>query len=227
MDWQLGEAHLSNLDPFFARLIENLGPCTLQPVAQEQYFTALVRGIVSQQVAPQVAEEILGRLADYFQHNIQPEQFLSASVEKLTQLGLSTQKIGYLRDLSNRIIDGTISLSALPGMADADIIRQLTEVKGVGRWTAEMFLILALCRTDVLPAEDFGLQKAVKLWHKLDKLPGRRELNIITEPWRPWRSLATWYLWSSLPFLDEPVPKKKEKADPPTKAKSAKKNKRK
>lgn len=227
MDWQLGEMHLSNLDPFFARLIENLGPCTLQPVAQEQYFAALVRGIVSQQVAPQVAEEILGRLAAYFEQDIQPEQFLSASVEKLAQMGLSTQKIGYLRDLSNRIIDGTISLSALPGMTDADIIRQLTEVKGVGRWTAEMFLILALSRPDVLPAEDFGLQKAVKIWHKLDKLPGRRELNVITEPWRPWRSLATWYLWGSLPFLDEPVPKKKEKADSATKGKSAKSTKRK
>ena len=227
MDWQLGEAYLKNLDPFFARLIEAAGPCALQPVEQRQYFAALVRGIISQQVAPQVAEEILTRLTEYFQRNIQPEQFLTAPDGELKAMGLSPQKISYLRDLSNRIVDGSIKLSELPNMDDADIIRQLTEVRGVGRWTAEMFLILALGRPDVLPAEDFGLQKAVKLWHKLDKLPGRRELNIITEPWRPWRSLATWYLWGALPFLDEPVPKKKEKADPPKKSKSAKKTKRK
>ena len=227
MDWQLGEAYLKNLDPFFARLIEAAGPCTLQPVEQSQYFAALVRGIISQQVAPQVAEEILTRLAEYFQHNIQPEQFLTAPDGELRALGLSPQKIGYLRDLSNRIIENAINLSELPAMADADIIRQLTEVRGVGRWTAEMFLILALGRPDVLPAEDFGLQKAVKLWHKLDKLPGRRELNVITESWRPWRSLATWYLWGSLPFLEEPAPKKKEKADLPKKSKPAKKVKRK
>ncbi len=222
MDWQSGEEYLKQLDPFFAQLIEATGPCRLQPVAPEQYFAALVRGIISQQVAPQVAEELIARVSAYFQHDLQPEPLLAAPEDALKGLGLSPQKVGYLRDLSNCIVKGAIKLTALADLPDAEIIRQLTAVKGVGRWTAEMFLILALARPDVLPAEDFGLQKAVKLWHKLDKLPGRRELNLISEPWHPWRTLAVWYLWSALPVLEEAAPgKKKEKADSP-KSKPAK-----
>ena len=220
MDWQPGEDYLKNLDPFFAHLIETTGPCDLQPVAPDQYFTALVRGIISQQLAPDVAAAIFSRVAEHFQHNLQPDRLLAAPEAALKDLGLSPQKAGYLRDLSTRIVDGSIKLDALADLPDADIIRQLTEVKGVGRWTAEMFLILALSRPDVLPAEDFGLQKAVKLWQKLDKLPGRRELNIISEPWRPWRSLAVWHLWASLAFAEAPAPKKK--ADSPHKSKPAK-----
>ncbi len=220
MDWQLGEAYLTQLDPFFAQLIETTGPCRLQPVAPEQYFAALVRGIISQQVAPQVAEEIITRVAVYFQHNLQAERLLAAPEGDLRNLGLAPQKVGYLRDLSERIVQGAINLNTLADLPDADIIRQLTAVKGVGRWTAEMFLIFALARPDVLPAEDFGLQKAVKLWQKLTALPGRRELNLISERWHPWRTLAVWYLWSALPRLEETAPGKK-KADSP-KSKPAK-----
>ena len=165
-------------------------------------YGALVRSIVGQQLSTKAARTIYGRLADHFGGRAPtPEELLAADGETLRAVGLSRQKTSYLRDLASRVLDGTLELERLDGLPDDEIAARLVSVKGLGRWTADMFLMFHLGRPDVLPVGDLGIRRAVEKAYGLDQIPSAEQLRSLAEPWRPHRTLACLYLWKS---LDEP-----------------------
>ena len=152
------------------------------------------------QLAGSAANTIYSRFIKYYDNaSPLPQQILSTadSIFK-SSIGLSSKKIEYIKDLAARIIDGRVNLSIFPEMTDEEIVAQLTQVKGIGRWTAEMFLIFCLGRPDVLPVGDLGVRKAIQKIYSLEELPVPPTMLAIAQPWKPYRSIATWYLWKSL-----------------------------
>lgn len=194
--WQEAEAHLSAADEFIGSLIARYGPCTLK--TRDDYFTQLCKSIVSQQLATKAAAAIFERFAVHYGHVPTAEEVAATPREKLRELGLSQQKITYMYDLAAKVLDGHISLASFTSLPDEEVISQLVTVKGIGVWTAQMFLIFALNRPDVLPTDDFGVRKAMMLGYCLEAMPKKQEMEMLAKPWRPWRSIASWYLWRSL-----------------------------
>ena len=162
-------------------------------------WEALARAIVGQQLSTRAAASIWGKLTDQFGGRTpEPEELLRKRPATLLKAGLSNAKVSYLRDLAARVKDGRLDLKKLKDLSDEDVCAELVEVKGIGRWTAEMFLIFHLGRHDVLSAGDLGIRKAIQLAYGLDELPGPDDIDRIAEPWRPHRTLAGLYLWRSL-----------------------------
>jgi DNA-3-methyladenine glycosylase II len=187
--------HLARRDERLKRIIARVGPCTLQPSAD--HFGLLVRSIISQQISTRAAHAIHGRLGTQVGKPIRPRAVLKATDADLRQAGLSATKVRSLRDLAQRCIDGEIRLKQLADLDDEEVIVQLTPVHGIGRWTAEMFLIFGLGRLDVLPVTDFGLRNGIRREHELTELPDRATLMELTAAWSPYRSIGTWYIWRS------------------------------
>lgn len=194
--WHDAETHLSARDPVLARIIAAYGHCTLRP--KTDYFAVLCESIVSQQLAVKAADAIYNRFAAYCGGAPTPVKLVATPPEKLRELGLSGKKTEYMLDLADRFDRGVITPAAFPAMADEEIISQLVSVKGIGVWTAHMFLIFALNRPDILPVGDYGVRKAFLLAYSLDAMPDAKLMESIAAPWRPWRSIASWYLWRSL-----------------------------
>jgi DNA-3-methyladenine glycosylase II len=195
--------HLMRRDPRLGAAIKRIGPCGLAGRQRTDHLTALVSAIVSQQLSTKAAATIFARFVKLF-----PEGAIAdaAAIARLTDaqlrgVGLSGQKIGYLRDLCARIADGRLVLSELDTLDDEGVIARLTSVKGFGRWTAEMFLMFRLHRPDVLPAGDLGIVIAVQRLYRLRKRPDAKRILRIGEAWRPYRSVASWYLWQTLAEL--------------------------
>jgi len=199
-DYARARRLLMRRDPILAVAIKRLGPCGMAGRQHHDHFTALTRAIVSQQLSTKAAATIFGRLAALFPDNAVTSAEAVARLDDaaLRGVGLSGQKVGYLRDLSARIIDRRLDLDALEGLPDDEVIERLTAVKGFGRWTAEMFLMFRLHRPDVLPVGDLGIVKAVQQLYRLRKRPDSKRLLKIGESWRPYRSVACWYLWQTL-----------------------------
>jgi len=194
-------AHLRAADPVIARLIDAHGEIDLVPAHRRgrDHYTALVRSIVGQQLSVKAASTIYGRLEEHFDgHAPTPEQILAADPEALRAVGMSRPKVGYLRSLAEHVLDGTIELDRLDELPEDEVMRELVAVKGLGEWTADMFLMFQLGRPDVLPVGDLGIRRAVERAYGLAAIPGPAELERIAEPWRPWRTLACRYLWESL-----------------------------
>ena len=189
---------LARRDPVIRDLIRVHGPCGLAEAQHADPFQALTHAIVSQQLSAKAAATIAGRFDALFDNAPTPARVASVSDQQLRAVGLSSQKVAYLRDLCARIQSGLLPLAGLESLPDASVIEMLTEVKGVGRWTAEMFLMFRLHRPDVLPVGDLGIVKAVQRAYRLRKAPDPARLLKIGEPWRPYRSVACWYLWASL-----------------------------
>jgi DNA-3-methyladenine glycosylase II len=188
--------HLSRRDPVLKALLGTVGPCTLQ--LHPGGFYILVRAIISQLISTAAARTIAGRLeAAVGESGVNPESVLDLSEERLRGLGLSGAKARALLDLAGRVQDGRLPLDQLPGMPDEEAIARLVEVRGIGVWTAEMYLIFSLGRLDVLPVADLGLRAGVQDCYELEALPRPAELRALAEPWRPYRSIATWYMWRS------------------------------
>ena len=188
---------LKRRDPTLARIIRRVGPCGLRP--GRRYFAALCDAIISQQLSTSVAAAIGARFRNLFpRKSPTPSAVLALSDAALRGAGLSRQKSAYLRDLARHFADGQVPSRRLARMTDDEIIATLTRVKGIGVWTVQMFLIFVMDRPDVLPVADLGLGKAVQRHYGLPDLPGADELTARAERWRPYRSLATWYLWQSL-----------------------------
>ncbi len=191
-------AHLRRSDPVLARIVDELGPCRLRVERGGGPFAALVESIVYQQITGRAAATIHARLCALAGgRRPRPEDIARASHAALRRAGLSRQKIGYLRDLVARVKDG-LPLSRISRLPDEAVIDALTTVKGIGRWTAEMYLIFRLGRLDVLPVDDYGIRKAVQRAYGKRGLPKPDWIRRLGEPWAPYRSVATWYLWQSL-----------------------------
>lgn len=190
---------LARRDPVLRELIRRYGPCGLADRQHADPFKALVRAILSQQLSTKAAATIAGRFEALFDGRFPvPAQVADIDDDRLRAVGVSRQKVGYLRDLCRRIEDNSLPLRAVDDMSDEEVIAALTQVKGVGRWTAEMFLIFRLRRPDVLPVDDLGIVKAVQRAYGLRTVPTPARLTRIGESWRPYRSVACWYLWASL-----------------------------
>jgi DNA-3-methyladenine glycosylase II len=198
----VADEHLRSVDHVMRGLIDDRGPIdpeTDRRGSRPDPYEALARAIVGQQLSTKAARSIWERLVESLGGSfLQPAGLLAAEPESLRQAGLSWSKVGFLRDLAERAEDGRLVLNGLGELSDEDVIATLTEIKGVGRWTAEMFLIFHLARPDVVSTGDLGIRRAVQIAYGLDELPGPTDLERIAEPWRPHRTLACLYLWRSL-----------------------------
>lgn len=198
-DWSAARRHLSRVDPVLSRLIRRVGPCTLVP--RRDYFNVLCISIFNQQISTKIATILFNRFRDEFpRRRPTPARALKLlkEGEAFKRCGLSRQKRAYLIDLSEKFIARKIPVRRLAKMSDQEVIDSLTQIKGIGQWTAEMFLMFVLNRPDVWPVDDLGLREAVKRAYKLKDRPDAKTLRAMAEPWRPYRSIATWYLWRGL-----------------------------
>ena len=195
--------HFKRADPVIARVIKQVGPCTLRP--HRDRFKLLVRSIVSQQISVAAARTIWGRLEQAVApHGVRPEVIARFTVERFRKAGVSRQKAGYLLDLAEKCREGTVRLSRLGRMSDDEVVEELIQVKGIGRWSAHMFLIFALGRPDIFPHDDLGLRSAISRLYKLERLPDRDECLAIGNRWRPYASLGSWYCWRFLEQKPKP-----------------------
>ena len=195
-DWQSAERKLLR-DKLFRPLIKRIGPCTLVPLQREPY-EALVRAIAHQQVHGNAAKAVLGRLcALHPTEEFPPADFvLSLPTEALRGCGFSGSKVMAIQDIAAKTQSGVVpTLEEAGGIADAELIERLVAIRGVGRWTVEMLLIFTLGRTDILPVDDFGVREGWRLLNTHEAQPKPKDLAAIGEAWKPWRSIAAWYLW--------------------------------
>jgi 3-methyladenine DNA glycosylase/8-oxoguanine DNA glycosylase len=193
--------HVAEADPVMAGLMARVGEFTLRPLPTQSLFTALLRSIVYQQLTGKAAATILGRVHCLFtpRRSLTPRDLLLIPTERLREAGLSAAKTAALRDLAERTLDGTVpSMARIRRMDDEEIIERLTMVRGIGRWTVEMLLIFRLGRPDVLPVTDLGVRKGFELMFRRGRLPDAAEMTRRAKRWRPYRSVASWYLWRAL-----------------------------
>lgn len=192
--------HLVRRDAVLKGLIRAVGPCTLQH--DPDHFSVLVRSIISQQISTRAAKAIGARLLEKVRR-FQPRHILVASDDTLREAGLSQAKRLALRDLAEKCQNGTVPLKKLAAMDDEDVIETLVQVRGIGPWTAEMFLIFSLGRLDILPLGDFGLRSGMHKHYALPDLPRKEAMVKLAQPWQPYRSIGTWYIWRSFGFVPQ------------------------
>lgn len=193
-------AHLAAADPVMARLIEERGPITMTATPQADYFFTLLDAIASQQLSSKVAATIVNRIRALVPGDAAPTaaQIMEVPDQTLRDVGLSWAKVRYVKDLAGRVVQGELDLVHISSMSDEEIITELVAVKGIGRWTAEMFLLFSLARPDVFAVDDYGLRMAMKRLYNMLDLPKPAPMRALAEPWRPYRSHASLYLWRSL-----------------------------
>jgi DNA-3-methyladenine glycosylase II len=210
--WSEAAEHLSRVDPVMRKVIRSVGPCQMKP--RRDYFVALCRAIFAQQLNVRVAQVLFDRFRDLLPgRRLTPKAVIDIleNAESIRGCGLSRQKAGYLRDLAGHFADGRIPTRRLGRMSDQEVIDALVAVKGIGRWTAEMFLMFVLNRPDVLPVDDLGLREGMRDLYGLKERPKPSELFELAEHWRPYRSVGTWYVWRrnttpAAPLTDSPRP---------------------
>ena len=188
--------HLKKSDPVLRGIIERVGPCRMEYGVPE--FCSLAEAIVYQQLNGKAAVTIFNRFAALAGDPLTPEGILKLSDEQLRSVGLSKQKSAYLKDLAAKTAAGLLDFARLPELTDEEVIQHLTQVKGIGVWTAHMFLMFSLRRPNVLPTGDYGVQTAIRKHYKKRKLPKPKDMEKIARAWEPYRSVACWYMWRSL-----------------------------
>ena len=194
---KLALRHLRSADPVMRQVIDEVGPFTLRP--QRDRFKMLVRSIISQQISTGAARSIRMRLEELAAPDgLTAVRLARFTPEQLRTAGVSPQKAKYILDLSANVEEGRVNLQQMGRFSDERVIEQLTQVKGIGRWTAQMFLIFALGRLDVFPHDDLGVRSAIRNRYDLDELPDKETSCAIAETWRPYSSVASWYCWRSL-----------------------------
>jgi len=195
MNHNIALRHLSHADKRMEKLIDKFGPVNFN--LMNNYYESLIRSIVYQQLSGKAASIIYERFLDLFVFDIYPEpkDILAVSIETLRSSGLSYQKVNYIRDLSEKWEDGTMNLTDIDSMTDEEISSELIKVKGIGQWTADMFLMFTLGRPDVFPFGDLGIQKGVMIITNMNRLPTQKEMERKTKKWQPYRTVAAWYLW--------------------------------
>ena len=198
-DYSAARRHLMKCDPRLRDVIKRVGPCELHAAAPRDPFETLCVSIASQQLSTKAAATIFGRFTDLFPNRKPtPERVMTLSDAQIRATGFSRAKVAFIKDLATHVLDGRLDLKRLKRHPDEEVMRQLVAVKGIGRWTAEIFLMFRLGRLDVLPADDLGLMNAVHRVYRLRKRPDAKKLRQMGEEWRPYRSIAAWYLWQSL-----------------------------
>ena len=193
------EAYLSGVDPVLAVQIKKHGHCQLKP--HSDYYGALVDSIISQQLSVKAAETIAGRFMALFGgHLPTPEEIKLKSHDELRAVGLSNPKVGYIKDLADKLLDKSLKLDKISDLTNDQLIEELVGVKGIGVWTAHMFLIFCVGRLDVLPVGDLGIRKAIKNLYDLDELPSEEQVTklCLDHKWHPYASVASWYVWRSI-----------------------------
>ena len=195
MDIQKALTYLKKSDSRMGRLIDEFGPPNFKPI--DNYYESLVRSIMYQQLSGKAAATIYGRFKDLFNSKLypKPKDVMAITHESLRSAGLSNQKATYIRDLSEKLDRREVDLSNLDKLSDEEISSELIKVKGIGQWTADMFLMFTLVRPDVFPLGDLGIQKGFMGFNKMGRLPTPKEMEIATEIWKPYRTVAAWYLW--------------------------------
>jgi DNA-3-methyladenine glycosylase II len=193
-------AHLRAADPVLAAVIDRVGTYDMQ--YHEPTFRALVRSIVFQQLHGKAARTIFDRLQNKAGGEITPESILKLRPAQMRSVGLSKQKLTYIRDLARKTRDGLVEFDKFPQMSDEQVIAELTNVKGIGQWTAHMFLMFALRRPNILPTGDYGVRSAMRKAYGIKVMPKPRTMERIAKCWHPYCSIASWYMWRS---LDVPV----------------------
>lgn len=188
-------------DPKLAKIINHVGKYQIR--TSKNYYESLVEAIITQQLAGSAAKAISNRFHSLYGKSFpKPIDVINTSDSKLRKTGLSGPKIKYIKELSKAIEAKKLKIRSLSRLKDEEVIEQLTQVKGIGRWTAEMFLIFSLGRMDVLPVGDLGLRKGIQRYNSADEIPNTAEIEKLAERWRPYRTVATWYLWKSLKTFD-------------------------
>jgi DNA-3-methyladenine glycosylase II len=198
-DYTIARRHLMKADPKLGLIIKRVGPCTLHAFAPSDPFETLCMSIASQQLSTKAAATIFGRFCDLFpKRKPTPAGVMTLTDEEIRVVGFSRPKVAYLKDLASHVLDGRLDLKGLKKHPDDEVMKQLVAVKGIGRWTAEIFLMFRLGRPDILPADDLGLMNAAHRVYGLRKRPDAKQLRRMGEAWSPYRSVAAWYLWQSL-----------------------------
>jgi len=191
--------HLRAVDPVMARVIERVGPCKARAYPEGTHFAAVLESIVYQQLSGKAAATIHGRVCALFEHEEPtPHALLRIDETALRAAGLSGQKVRYAKDLATHAVERRFPLERLHELDDLAVIETLTQVKGVGRWTAQMFLMFRLGRPDVLPDLDLGIQKGIQRAYGLRRMPTPKQVLKRGAPWAPYRTIASWYLWRLL-----------------------------
>lgn len=209
--------HLKKSDAVLAAIMRQVGPCQIS--YREPTFEALARSIVFQQLSTKAARTIYGRLEEAAGGKITPDAIQNLSLGEMRNAGLSKQKVGYIRDLAEHALSGKVDFDRLPSMSDEEVIAALTDIKGVGVWTAHMFLIFALRRPNVLPVGDLGVRMAIQRVYRKRKPPTPQQMEKIARGWHPYCSFAAWYLWRSLELPREPAPNHSGRKGAPRKTK--------
>ncbi len=206
--------HLKSSDPVMRGIIERVGPCRIQYGPAQ--FSSLAESIVYQQLNGRAAATIFERVLALTGRPLTPAGVLKLTDEQLRGAGLSKQKLSYLKDLAAKTNSGELDFARLPQLADEEVIAHLTQIKGIGVWTAQMFLMFTLRRPDVLPTGDYGIQNAIRKHYGKRKMPKPKEMERLARPWAPHRTLACWYLWKSLDVKDpvDASPKSGKKSKP-------------
>jgi DNA-3-methyladenine glycosylase II len=202
--WQKGVRYLKKKDPVLAQIIGATGPIRFK--LDDDHYEAIVGSIIYQQLAGSAARAILNRFKGLYDGRLpSPREYLSTDIARLRSSGLSPQKISYIKDLAERLEDGRLDLKRLEDLSDEEAMQELDAVRGIGRWTAEMFLLFKLGRTDVLPVDDLGLRKAAKNAYRLRKLPSKKRFEELAADWHPYSSISTLYLWKSTEKPEAPA----------------------
>lgn len=204
--WKPALRHLRKVDPGLKELIKRVGPCQLAPRPRKEWFPTLVRAIVGQQISTKAAASIDAKLRAIGGDPHHPKRLLKLGEEKIRPAGLSGVKARYVINLATAVASGEVPLEDFDdSWTDEEIVASLVSIKGVGVWTAEMFLMFALCRTDVLPVGDLGIRAGLRNLHGLADLPKPGECHALAEHWRPYRTVACWYLWRGLALPPKPT----------------------
>lgn len=215
-DWRSAIAHLKQTDRALARVIEQVGPCTLEPRSEGTHFGALLRSIVYQQLSGKAAATIHSRfLALYGGREPTAAELLATPEATLRSVGLSRQKLSYMHDLAAHVQRGDLPVDSLHELDDSALTESLVRVKGIGRWTAQMFMMFRLGRPDVLPDLDLGIQKGIQRAYGLREMPKPKDVLRIGEAWKPYASVASWYMWR---VLELPVEESATRATKATRA---------
>jgi DNA-3-methyladenine glycosylase II len=206
-DYEKARRHLMRRDPRLATVIKQVGPCTLADIPETPPFVALSEAIASQQLSVKAADTIFGRFCDLFPDRVpDPARLLALDDEAVRRAGFSRAKVAFLRDLAAHVVEERLPLHRLHQEDDQTVLEQLVAVKGIGIWTAEIFLMFRLKRPDIFPADDLGLVKAAQRVYGLRQRPDRKRLVKMADAWRPYRSVAAWYLWRSLSLTSAAKP---------------------